>query len=163
MLKYSRHGNCPILKTKVWRGESQGQLCRGQKWTESLPENWTQVQPLCSACSPELSQGAVELSASKTNQVHALFPRSDTINYRIRSYLSLLSSAVSVYLRTSSLSLGELFYILRGSRIIESLYHFAQQKIFLNSCYFHHSERKLWCIINRFTGIPCAKNLAMMF
>lgn len=130
MLKYSRHGNCQILETKVWRGNKSRTALQGPE--VSRESELRRSLSALSALRGRPTEGSLHRTPCfKDKSSTCAFSQSDTINYRIRSYLSLLSSAVSVYLRTSSLSLDELFYILKGSRIIESLYHFAQQKIFL--------------------------------
>lgn len=119
---------------QMWRGNRSRAALQGpQVDRESALRTALRRSLSAPGCSRGRPRGRKSASNSQLQrQIEPMrFPPSDTTNCRIRHYLSSLSSAVSVCPRTSSLSLDELFYILRGSRIIESLYHSAQQQVFL--------------------------------
>lgn len=79
-----------------------------------------------------------------------IFPKGHYEPQKPRSYLFLLSSAVSGCPRTSFLFLGEPFYILRGSRTLTHFTTLLNRKYFW---YFHHRKHKLWHAVSSFMGL----------
>lgn len=72
-----------------------------------------------------------------------VFPKEHYEPQNPQSYLFLLSSAVSGYPRTSFLFLGELFYILRESRILTHFTTLLDRRYFWNGRYLHPRKQKL--------------------
>lgn len=132
---HTKHGNCQILETKVGEETSQVQLCKGLKLIDSLHlRTLTQMGSICSYLlyrAGRHKETWIEYSASKINQVRAPFPK---VTLLTTEFVELPFFAFFCSFRVSEdfffISWRAFLYSKRKQNI-ESFYHFAPQKIFL--------------------------------